>query len=87
MVEVTAYTPERFAEVQEDALARLLEFLSAAGELGADITIKVHAPVPVELMHSVREAIEAPGFRFSGRLTEAVGHSGTSTVTVTAELA
>ncbi|MEU9857239.1 hypothetical protein [Streptomyces sp. NPDC047974] len=83
---MTAYSPERFAELQEDALARLLEFLSAAGDLGADIQIKLHAPVPAELMQCVREAIEAPGFRFEGRLTEAVGHSGTSTVSVMAEV-
>lgn len=83
---MTAYTPERFAEVQEDALARLLDFLSAAGELGADVQIKLHAPVAADVMQCVREAIEAPGFRFEGLLTEAVGHSGTSTVTVTAEV-
>lgn len=86
MGEVSAYTHERFAELQEDTLARLLEFLSAAGELGADVQVKLHAPVPAELMQCVREAIEAPGFRFEGPLVEAVGYSGTSTVTVTAEV-
>ncbi|MFB7353443.1 hypothetical protein [Streptomyces gardneri] len=86
MVEVTAYTSERLAEVQEDALARLLDFLAAAGELGADVHIKLHAPVSPDLMQCVREAIEAPGFRFEGPLVEAVGYSGTSTVTVTAEV-
>ncbi|WP_367137035.1 MULTISPECIES: hypothetical protein [Streptomyces] len=88
-------TPARLAQAStmtaedeiNDLFARLLELLGDAGELGADITVKLHRPVPAALMECVREAIESPGFRFTGPLAEAIGHSGSATVSVLAEIA
>lgn len=73
-------------EAENDLFARLIEFLTDAAGLYADITVKLHRPVPTELMECVKATIESPGFRFTGPLAEAIGHCGTATVSVQAEL-
>ncbi|MFI8928266.1 hypothetical protein ACIG3E_11400 [Streptomyces sp. NPDC053474] len=77
--------PER-SEQAEDLFAKLIDLLTDVAGIGADITIKLHHPVPTVLMEAVREAVEAPGLRFTGPLAEVIGTSGTATVSVIAEV-
>ncbi|MDT0449966.1 hypothetical protein [Streptomyces hesseae] len=73
-------------EQTSSLFAQLIALLEDAADLGADVIVKLHQPVPAALMDCVREAIEAPGFRITGSLAEAIGASGTATVSVIAEV-
>jgi len=67
-----------------DLVARLLDLISDAAPLDADVAVHVGRPLPAPLISTLAQAIHAPGLRPSGDYLEARGICGLSTIHITA---
>ncbi|MGE9282259.1 hypothetical protein ACP4B2_27435 [Streptomyces rochei] len=67
-----------------DLVAHLLDLISDAAPLDADVAVHVGRPLPAPLIDTLAQAIHAPGLRPSGDYLEARGICGLSTIHITA---
>ncbi|MFE9258575.1 hypothetical protein [Streptomyces sp. NPDC006879] len=67
-----------------DLIAHLLDLISDAAPLDADVAVHVGRPLPAGLINTLAQAIHAPGLRPTGDYLEARGICGTSTIHITA---
>jgi hypothetical protein len=67
-----------------DLVAHLLDLISDAAPLDADVAVHVGRPLPASLIDTLAQAIHAPGLRPSGDYLEARGICGLSTIHITA---
>ncbi|MFF8994031.1 hypothetical protein ACF09H_29705 [Streptomyces sp. NPDC014983] len=80
-------SPDQGGLTDDDLVASLLDMISNAAPLEADVTVHIGRPLPNPLINSLIRAINAPGLRDAGEYLEARGHCGTSTVHITATAA
>ena len=67
-----------------DLVAHLMDLISDAAPLQADVAVHVAQPLPADLITSLARAINAPGLRPTGAYLEATGFCGSATIHLTA---
>ncbi|MFF2653585.1 hypothetical protein [Streptomyces sp. NPDC058045] len=70
-----------------DLVSHLMDLISDAAPLHADVAVHVAQPLPADLITSLARAINAPGLRPTGTYLEAIGFCGSSTIHLTAQTA
>lgn len=86
---IPAATPPSHPDVPdpegEEVVASLLDVISGAASVHADIAVDLDQPLPADLINVLARAVNAPGVTTEGRLRIAVGDCGSARVLVRAE--
>ncbi|TLQ39303.1 hypothetical protein [Streptomyces marianii] len=83
-VTIPAATPPSGQMDDGDLTAHLLDLISDAAPLSAEVSVHVDRALPDPMLTALAQGINAPEVRRSAQYVEALGHCGTSTVHITA---